>query len=59
MLLGGNQLTAARTQTAQRASINSDLHTNAVHGLVPFASDWHAEFNLIEVCTDSERIVLT
>ena len=53
VLLGGDQLTAARAQTAQRARINSDLHTDAVHGLVPFASDWHAEFNLMEVCTDS------
>ena len=55
VLLGGDQLTAARARTAQRARINSDLHTDAVHGLVPFASDWHAEFNLMEVCTDSYR----
>ena len=55
MLLGGDQLTAARARTAQRARINSDLHTDAVHGLVPFASDWHADFNLMEVCTDSYK----
>ena len=53
VLLGGDQLTAARARSAQRTRINSDSQTDALQGLVPFASDWHAEFNLMEVCTDS------
>ena len=49
VLFGGDQLTVARARTAQHTRINSDSHSNALHGLVPFAADWHAEFNLMEV----------
>ena len=49
VLFGGDQLTVARARTAQHTRITSDSHTDALHGLIPFASDWHAEFNLMEV----------
>jgi len=49
VLFGGDQLTVARARTAQHTRINSDSHSDALHGLVPFAADWHAELNLMEV----------
>ena len=50
VLFGGDQLTAAIARKSQLTRLNSDTERDALQGVVPFASDWHAEFNLMEVC---------
>ena len=44
----GDQLTAARARKCQQVSVNSPP-SDALCGLVPFASDWHANVNFMEV----------
>lgn len=47
--LGGDQLTVERARNAQLSRINSDDPSSALQGLLPFASDWHAEANFMQV----------
>lgn len=46
---GGDQLTVERCRGVQRARVNSDNQIDALEGLYPFASDWHAEVILLQV----------
>ena len=45
----GDQLTVERCRGIQCARINSDNQIDALEGLHPFASDWHAEVVLLQV----------
>ena len=45
----GDQLTAARTRKSQRVRVNSKSSSDALRGIVPFAADWHAKVNFMEV----------
>lgn len=47
--LAGDQLTAARARQAIDSRVNSKNHSEALRGLVPFASDWHAKVNFLSV----------
>lgn len=46
----GNQLTAAQARKSGSVTANSMSHADSLHGFVPFASDWHAKVNFMEVC---------
>ena len=50
----GDQLTAARARKSQTVRANSRSSSDAVRGLAPFAADWHAKVNFMEVwCFDT------
>ena len=48
----GDQLTAARARKSQTVRVNSKSPTDAFRGLAPFAADWHAKVNFMEVRFD-------
>lgn len=43
ILLGGDQLTAARAQGAQRIRAKSETKVGRLKGLIPVVEDWHAK----------------
>ena len=50
LLLGGDQLTAARCRGSAAARCDSDTKKSRLYGLVPVSEDWHAKFCLCKVC---------
>ena len=46
---GADQLTVERTRNVQLSRVNSGNKKDALQGLVPFISDWHAELTLLQV----------
>lgn len=48
LAFGGDMLTAARARTAREVRVTSS-GKGALRGLVPFAADWHARVNYMEV----------
>ena len=49
IILGGDQLTAARGRGAKKAKLHADTPASRLEGLVPAAEDWHTKVNLLEV----------
>ena len=49
ILLGGDQLTVARTRGSQEAMANSSTAFKRLEGLIPVIEDWHARVVLAEV----------
>lgn len=49
VLIGGDQLTAARIRGAQRVRGNSDNGRDRLEGLVPVVEDWHAKVCFLQV----------
>ena len=47
----GDQLTAERARKGQDARVNSKTNKEALLGLQPAISDWHAESNFLQVYT--------
>ena len=47
ILLGGDQLTAARARGAKKAKVNSVDPELRFEGLIPVAEDWHTRLNLL------------
>ena len=43
ILIGGDQLTAARARGALRAKANEDKPSLRLEGFIPVAEDWHAK----------------
>ena len=43
ILVGGDQLTAARARAAIKGEMNGHTHPQALSGIVPAAEDWHAK----------------
>lgn len=43
ILIGGDQLTAARVRGAKKIRANSDNALGRLEGLVPVCEDWHAK----------------
>lgn len=52
LLIGGDQLTAARARAVQRHRINSASPSACLNGLIPCAEDWHTQAILLEVRSD-------
>ena len=50
ILLGGDQLTAARVRGAQRIRSNSERSLDRLEGFEPTSEDWHAKGILLAVC---------
>ena len=46
--IGGDQMTVTRIRSAQGIRVMSDS-SHALRNLVPFAGDWHAKVNYMEV----------
>lgn len=51
VLLGGDQLTAARARGAKKAKVSADVPSIRLEGIVPMAEDWHTKMNFLGVCT--------
>lgn len=49
ILLGGDQLTAARARAAIKTRVNSLSCGTRLDGLIPCAEDWHTKVNLLDV----------
>ena len=43
-------MTSERSRKCQESRVTSDCKEDALLGLQPFAADWHAEANYLEVC---------
>jgi hypothetical protein len=48
---GGDQLTVRNARIAQRTRSTSEDPVERLEGFVPIALDWHAECNLLQVCS--------
>ena len=49
IIIGGDQLTAARGRVAKKAKLHADSPVSRLEGLIPVAEDWHTKVNLLEV----------
>ena len=49
IFIGGDQLTAARARSSQKARANSVSPLCSLHGLIPCTEDWHTKLNLLGV----------
>lgn len=49
LLIGGDQLTAARGRGSKKAKLHSDSPKSRLEGLIPVAEDWHTKVTLLEV----------
>ena len=49
ILIGGDQLTAARARGAKKMRANSVSPLTRLEGLIPCAEDWHTKLNLLQV----------
>ena len=49
VLLGGDQLTAARIRGTQALRSTHDKAVDRLEGLIPVSEDWHARMNLMKV----------
>ena len=49
IIIGGDQLTAARGRGAKKAKVHADSPTSRLEGLVPVAEDWHTKVTLLGV----------
>ena len=50
VLFCGDQLTVERARHSQENCVNSSSKREALLGLEPTISDWHAEANFLQVC---------
>ena len=49
ILLGGDQLTAARSRSAIKAKGNSQTPAKQLQGIIPVMEDWHTKANFLGV----------
>ena len=49
ILVGGDQLTAARSRSAIKAKVNSETPCKRLSGIVPVIEDWHTKANCLGV----------
>ena len=50
VLLGGDQLTAARVRGAKKNKVSEDSPSGRMEGIVPVAEDRHTKMNFLGVC---------
>ena len=55
IIIGGDQLTAARARSAIKSKMNGHTHSQTLSGLVPAAEDWHAKGNFLGVSRAAEK----
>lgn len=49
LLIGGDQLTAARARNVKKHRLNSSSPSARLDGLIPCVEDWHTQTILLEV----------
>jgi len=49
ILMGGDQMTAARTRAALNSRANSEIPSNKLEGFIPVVEDWHTKANFLGV----------
>ena len=49
ILIGGDQLTAARIRGTQALRVTEDKAVDRLQGLLPVVEDWHARMSLVDV----------
>lgn len=49
IVVGGDQLTAARMRSAIKNKSNGQTHSQTLSGIVPAAEDWHTKANFLGV----------
>lgn len=49
ILVGGDQLTVARSRGAIKAKVNIHTSSKRLSGMVPVVEDWHAKANFLGV----------
>ena len=49
LLLGGDQLTAARIRGTQALRVTQDKAVDRLQGLIPVVEDWHSRMALVDV----------
>lgn len=49
LLLGGDQLTAARIRSAKKVKMNSESPVKRLEGIISTAEDWHTKTNFLGV----------
>lgn len=62
IIIGGDQLTAARARGAKKAKLHVDSPISRLEGLIPVAEDWHTKVTLLEVsdiCVGRGQIILS
>ena len=55
ILIGGDQLTAARGRGAKKVKVHADSATGRLEGLIPVAEDWHTKVTLLQVSKVQHR----
>ena len=55
LLFCGDQLTVERARNSQQNRVNSTMKKDALLGLLPIVSDWHAEANFLRVIQGLSR----
>ena len=53
IIVGGDQLTAARIRAGQKGKLNGQSPSKRLEGIVPAVEDWHAKANLLGVSNDT------
>ena len=59
ILVGGDQLTAARARSAIKGKVNSQTPSKRLSGIVPVAEDWHAKANFLGVSHNCLYVICT
>lgn len=49
ILLGGDQLTAARARSSIKSKLNSQTPAKQLKGIIPVMEDWHTKANFLGV----------
>lgn len=49
VLVGGDQLTAARVRAAKKAKLNGETPLSRLEGVIPAVEDWHTKANFLGV----------
>ena len=58
ILLGGDQLTAARVRSAQRSRLNSETISEKLSGFIAVVEDWHTKANFLGVSIIFDIIII-
>ena len=62
IIIGGDQLTAARARGAKKAKLHVNSPISRLEGLIPVAEDWHTKVTLLKVsdiCVGRGQIILS
>ncbi len=58
LLIGGDQMTAARARSAIKSKINGETPSKKFEGLIPTFEDWHTKANFLGVSLSWAVIII-